>query len=191
HRLVAHLRHGARPVRRHRHHRPRRPRPRPARHLRGHVRRLLPASPLAHVRPGPDRRGDAGRETTERARRAARFVRRERGCLTFRPTFPVAPRTFGGAFLGPFLQHGNESAVMVIHVTEASGESRSDSYACAGVSWENGVPGKWRLRRRIPGTKATPFATRTGRSPGVIMPWLRVITHTRNAVQFATEQVYA
>jgi len=105
----------------------------------------------------------------------------ERGRLTFRPTFPVAPRSFGGAFLGPFLQHGNESAVMVI--TEEPGESR----AIARRELRELGCREMALATTTSRTKARPDSTQpNGRSPGFMLPWPRPLRCTRHAVQSLT-----
>jgi hypothetical protein len=70
----------------------------------------------------------------------------------------------------------------VIHIAGVSGAAQIDMRRELG---------EWGAREMAlatpdPRTKATPFATRTGRSPAVTIAWARPLCATRNAVQYLT-----
>jgi hypothetical protein len=80
----------------------------------------------------------------------------------------------------------------VIRNAQGIGESHGDSGASMGVSWENGVPGKWRYQRQDPGLRQHPvrFPEPEG-ALRLILAWARPLCARSHAVHFATEQAYA
>ena len=75
---------------------------------------------------------------------------------------------------------------MVIHKTEETGASYRVNTIHAGAELGESWGGTGAL---TPVPQA--HSALTGRSPGLMLPWLSPLSHARNAVQCTTEQVFA
>jgi hypothetical protein len=74
-----------------------------------------------------------------------------------------------------------------MEITAGHGVAHGVNGAHVGLAWENGVPGKWRLRRQIPGLSPIPSVSRKG-ALRLILAWARPLCARCHAVHSATEQ---
>jgi hypothetical protein len=78
-----------------------------------------------------------------------------------------------------------------MEITAGHGVAHGVNGAHVGLACENGVGRNGCWSHPLNGLKQPRFALRTGRSPGVMMPWARPLCARSHAVQFATVQVCA
>jgi hypothetical protein len=72
-----------------------------------------------------------------------------------------------------------------MEITAGHGVAHGVNGAHVGLNWENGVPGKWRLRSQDPGLRPDSVITPEG-ALRLILAWARPLCASSHAVSFRT-----